>query len=166
MDSGATLFHSCHLVGLPPSTSTPPLGERHRQSRWTNSHIDSHTIGDHEDEIPELSYPPQEVGEEDTTPMYDPSPDIPTHSRFDPSHDIPTHSRYDPSFTSHVRTASTRVIVSQSQVPPVVSGGHIPTFGTSYGLLQGVPHIPTYGFSHGTSHGTSHGASHGQYYGP
>ena len=33
--------------------------------------------------------------------VYDPSPNIPTHSRFDPSHDIPTESGYDPSFTSH-----------------------------------------------------------------
>ena len=64
--------------------------------------------------------------------------------------------------SSHVRTAATHVVMSQSQVPPIVSGGHIPTSGTSYGLLQGVPHIPTYG----VSHGTSHGASHGQYYGP
>ena len=52
--------------------------------------------------------------------------------------------------------------MSQSQVPPVVSGGHIPTSGSSYGLSQGVLHIPTYG----VSHGTSYGASHGQYYGP
>ena len=56
-------------------------------------------MGDHEDEIPKFSYPPHEVGEEDPTPVYDPSPDIPTHSRYDPSHDIPTHSGYDPSFT-------------------------------------------------------------------
>ena len=68
--------------------------------------------------------------------------------------------------TSHVRTVATHVVVSQSKVPPVVSGGHIPTSGTSYGLSQGIPHIPTYGVSHGTSHGTSYGASHGQYYGP
>ena len=55
-------------------------------------------MGDHEDEILELSSPPQEVGEKYHTPIYDPSPDIPTHSRFAPSHDIPTHSGYDPSF--------------------------------------------------------------------
>ena len=36
--------------------------------------------------------------------------------------------------TSHVRTAATHVVVSQSQVLPVVLGGHIPTSGTSYGL--------------------------------
>ena len=56
-------------------------------------------MGDHEDEIPELSSPPREVGEDDPTPVYDPSPDIPTHSRFTPSHDIPTHFWYDPSST-------------------------------------------------------------------
>ena len=83
MDSGVALRRSCRLAGLPPY------------------HIDSHTMGDHEYEITELSSPPQEVGEEDPTPIYDPSPDIPTHSGSDPSHDIPTHSRYDPSYTGH-----------------------------------------------------------------
>ena len=68
--------------------------------------------------------------------------------------------------TSHVYTAATHIVMSLSQVPHVVLGGHIPTSGTSYGLSQGVPHIPTYGVSYGTSHGTSYGASHGQYYGP
>ena len=99
MDSCAALHCSRHLVGLMPSTSPPPLGERNKQSRKTTSHIDSHTMGDHEDEIPEFPSPPHEVGEEDPTPVYDPSPNIPTHSRYDPSHDIPTHSRYNPSFT-------------------------------------------------------------------
>ena len=59
----------------------------------------------------------------------------------------PPHSR-GPSdqnvATSHVCIAATRVVMSQSQVPPVVLGGH----------------IPTYGVSHGTSHGTYYGASH------
>ena len=100
MELGAAHRRSHHLAGLLPSTSPPPLGERNRQSRWTTSHIDSHMMGDHENEIPELSSPPHEVGEEDPTPVYDPSPDIPTHSRFSPSHDVSTHSTYDPSFTS------------------------------------------------------------------
>ena len=76
--------------------------------------------------------------------------------------------------TSHVRTATAHTILSQSQVPPVVLGGHIPIFGLYYSQSQGVPHIPNYGASHGTSygasngtsHGTSYGPSHGQYYGP
>ena len=42
-------------------------------------------MGDHEDEIPEFSSPHQEVGEEDPIPVYDPSPDIPTHFGYDPS---------------------------------------------------------------------------------
>ena len=78
MDSGAAPRRYHRLVGLSPSTSPPPLGERNRQSKRTTSHIDSHTMGDHEDEIPELSSLPHEVGEEDPTIMYDPSPDIPT----------------------------------------------------------------------------------------
>ena len=55
MDSGVAPHRSHRLVGLLPYTSPPPLGERSRQSRQTTSHIDSHTMGDHEDEIPELS---------------------------------------------------------------------------------------------------------------
>ena len=101
MDLGAVPHCSRRLARLLPSTSPPPLGERNRQSRRTTSHIDSHTMGDHEDEILELSSPPHEVGEEDPTIVYDPSPDIPTHSRYDPLVDIPAHSRYDPSFTGH-----------------------------------------------------------------
>ena len=74
MDLGAELFHSCRLVGLPPSMSSLPLGERNRQSGQTTSHIDSHTMGDHKDKIPEMSSPPHEVGDVDSTPVYDPSP--------------------------------------------------------------------------------------------
>ena len=81
----------------------------------------------------------------------------------------PPHSR-GPSgrnaATSHVHTAATRIVMSQSQVSLVVLGGHIPVSRSSYSPSQGVPHIPTYGASHGTSHGTSYGASHGKYYGP
>ena len=84
MDSGVVLRYSHCLAGLPPYTSPPPLGERNRQSRWTTFHIDSHMMGDHEDEIPKLSSPPQEVGEEDSNPVYDPSHNRPTHSRFAP----------------------------------------------------------------------------------
>ena len=42
-------------------------------------------MGDHEDEIPEMSSPPQEVGDVDSTPIYDPSLEIPSHSGYDPS---------------------------------------------------------------------------------
>ena len=53
--------------------------------------------------------------------------------------------------TSNVRTATVRMVVSQIQVPLVVSKGHIPVSGSSHGPSQGVPHIPNYGASHGTS---------------
>ena len=99
MESSAAPHHSRRLAGLPPSTSPPPLGERSRRSKRTTSHIDSHTMGDHEDKIPKLPSSLHEVEEEEPTPTYDPSPDIPTHSGYDPSRDIPTHFRYDSSST-------------------------------------------------------------------
>ena len=58
------------------------------------------------------------------------------------------------------------MVVSQSQVPLVVSGGHILVSGSSYGPSHGIPHIPTYGAFHGISHGTSYVISHAPYYGP
>ena len=75
MDSGAAPHHSRSLPGLSPSTSPPPLGARNRQSRWTTSHIDSHTMGDHIKCIPE---PPSPIHVEDGefTPNHDPSPDL------------------------------------------------------------------------------------------
>ena len=75
MDSGAAPRRSRRLARLSPSTSPPPLGERNRQSRWTTSHIDFHTMGDHMEGIPE---PPSPIHVEDGnfTPNYDPSPDL------------------------------------------------------------------------------------------
>ena len=75
MDSGAAARCSCHLAGLSPSTSPPPLGERHRQSRWTILHIDSHTMGHNIEGIPEPPSPIQ-VEDGEFTPTYDPSPDL------------------------------------------------------------------------------------------
>ena len=75
MDSGTAPRLSCHLAGLSPSTSPPPLGERNRQSRRTTSHIDSDTMGDHIESIPK---PPSPIHVEDGefTPNYDASPDL------------------------------------------------------------------------------------------
>ena len=75
MDSSAAPRRSHRLVGLLSSTSPPPLGERNRQSRQTTLHIDSHTMGDHIEGIPE---PPSLIHVEDGefTPNYDPSPDL------------------------------------------------------------------------------------------
>ena len=82
---------------------------------------------------------------------------------------FPPHHSCGPSgwniTTSHVHPGTARMVVYQSQLPPVVSRGNIPISGSSHGPLQGVPHIPKYGASHGTSHGTPYGASHGQPYG-
>ena len=116
MDSGVEPCHSLRLAGLPSSTSPPPLGERNRQSRWTTSHIDSHTMGDHENKIPELSSPPHEVGEEDPIPVYDPSPDIPTHSKYNPSF---TGFRYWlPSNETHHEPVSTHYVsYGMSSIP-------------------------------------------------
>ena len=85
MDSGAAPHHSRHLARLLPSTSPPPLGEINRQSRSTTSHIDSHTMGDHMEGIPE---PPSPIRADDGdfTPTYDPS-------EIGSMHDRPTHSR-------------------------------------------------------------------------
>ena len=62
-------------------------------------------MGDHEDEILELPSPPHEVGEEDPTPTYDPSPDIPTHTRYDPS--FIGHRYWFPGDETHHEPAST-----------------------------------------------------------
>ena len=109
MDSSVALHHSRILVGLLPSTSPPPLGERNRHFERTTSHFDSHTMGDHGDDILEMSSPPHEVGEEDPTLIYDPSLEIPSHYGYDPSFTghrywFPgNETHYEPVSTSHVR---------------------------------------------------------------
>ena len=94
---------------------------------------------------------------------------VPLSSIPSSSNAIPPPHSHGPSgqniATSHVHTATAHTVVSQSQEPLVVSGGHIPVFGSSYGPSQGVLHVPNYGHSHGTSHGTPYEASHGQSYG-
>ena len=89
--------------------SPPPLGERNRQSGWITSHFDSHTMEDHEDDIPEMSSPPHEVGEEYPTSTYDAPHEHPSLSGYDPSFigcrywlpDDETH--HEPISTIHVR---------------------------------------------------------------
>ena len=70
MDSGIALPRSRRLVGLPPSTYPPPLGERNIQSGQTTSHFDSRTMGDHKDDIPEMFSLPHNVGEEYPTLVF------------------------------------------------------------------------------------------------
>ena len=84
---------------------------------------------------------------------------VPLSSIPSSSNVIPPHHSRGPSgqkvATRHVRTVSTRVVVSQIQVPPVVSGGHIPTSGGH--ILTFGTSIPTYGVSHGTSYRSYYG---------
>ena len=104
MDLSAVSRRSRRLAGLPPSTSPPPLGEIPRQSRWTMSHIDSHTMGDSSEGIPEPP-PPIRVDDGEFTPTYDPSPDLaelgPVISEIGAIHDRPTHSRADSPLTRY-----------------------------------------------------------------
>ena len=56
-----------------------------------------------------MSSPPHEVGEEDPTPIYDPSPKIPSQSGYDPSFTgrrywfLGDETHYEPIITSHIR---------------------------------------------------------------
>ena len=70
MDPGVAPCHSHHLAMLLPSTSPPPLGERTRQFKRTHSHFDSHTMGDHEPEIPEIPDLPLHVWEDEPPSTY------------------------------------------------------------------------------------------------
>ena len=75
MELGAVPRHSHRLAGILPSTSPPPLGEGPSWSRRTVSHIDSHTMEDHSETIPEPP-PPIHIDDGDLTPTYDPSTDL------------------------------------------------------------------------------------------
>ena len=65
-------------------------------------------MGDHEDNIPEMSSPPHEVGDVDSTPIYDPSLEIPSHFGYDPSFIgrrywfLGDETHYEPTSTSYV----------------------------------------------------------------
>ena len=108
------------------------------------------------------------IGNTTYIPSHVPSSSIPTPSNAFLTTLPPPHSR-GPSgrnvATSQVGIVTTRKVISQSQVSPIVSGGHILVPGSSYSPSHGVPHIHTYGASHGISHGTSYGTFHAQSYG-
>ena len=92
------------------------------------------------------------IGNTTYIPSHVPSSSIPTPSIAFLTTLPPPHSRGPSSqnvATSHVHTATARIVVSQNQVSPIVLGGHIPISGSSYDPLHGIPHIPTYGASHG-----------------
>ena len=101
-----------------------------------------------------------------------PSSSVPSSSNVHP----PPHS-CGPSgrnvSTSHVRTTVTRPVVSQVQVPPVVSGGRVHTSRGNVTTSGAYIHtsrvyIPTFGAyipTYGVSHGTYHGMTYEPYYG-
>ena len=116
-------------------------------------------MGDHEDEIPEMSSPPQEVGEEYHTPIYDPSPDIPSHSGYDPSF---TGFRYwfpgdethhEPISTSHVHYGMYNIPtldptnLDESEVEPSTTLGgtpipfHVERFGSTSHITPSIPTV-------------------------
>ena len=74
---------------------------------------------------------------------------------------------------NHVHTIVTRPVVSQVQVSPVVSGGHVHTSRghvTTFGVYNPTSkmYIPTSGAyipTYRVSHGTSHAMNYGPYYG-
>ena len=87
-----------------------------------------------------------------------PSSSVPCSSNVIP----PPHSRGPLGrnvATSYVHTTATHTVVSQVQVPPVVSGGRIPISGGH--VITFGAYIPTYGVSHGTSLGMSYGSNYG-----
>ena len=101
-----------------------------------------------------------------------PSSSVPSSLNFHP----PPHSRGPSGWnvaTSHVRTAASRPVVSQVQVPPVVLGGrvhtsrgHVTAFGayiptSRMYIPTSIAYIPTYGVSHETSHAMNYGPYYG-----
>jgi len=80
-------------------------------------------MGDHEDKIVEMSSPPEEVGEEYPTPVYDPSPEIPSHSSYDPSF---TGCRYwfPGDKTHHELTRTSHVHYGMPDIPAHDSAHH------------------------------------------
>ena len=70
-------------------------------------------MGNHDDEIPNMSSPPHEVEDEDPTPLYDPSLEIPSQSGYDPSF---TGRRYwFPGDETHHEPTSTSHVLSKPQ---------------------------------------------------
>ena len=73
MDPSGALLLSHTLVGLSPSMSPPPLGERSKQFERTSHHIDSHrdlTMSHHGFDFPELPPSPPLVVEVEPSSTY------------------------------------------------------------------------------------------------
>ena len=119
---------------------------------------------DHEDETPEMSSPPHEVGEEDPTPIYDPSPEIPSHSSYDPSFTghwylLPgDKTHHEPTRTTYIRYGMPDIPThdlahhAKSEIEPSTTPGGIPIpfyverFGSTSHIAPSIPAVE------GTSH--------------
>ena len=116
-------------------------------------------MGDHEDEIPEMSSPPYKVGDADSTPIYDPSPEIPSHFGYDPSF---TGRRYwfpsdethnEPISTSHVHYGMPDILThdlahhAESKIEPSTTPGGTPIpfsverFGSTSHIAPSIPAV-------------------------
>ena len=116
-------------------------------------------MGDHEDELLEMSSPPHEVGDEDPIPVYDPSPKIPSHSGYDPSFIGPRYwfpgdeTHHEPTRTSHVRYGMLDIPAhdlahhAESEVEPRTTFGGSPTpfhaerFGSTSHIAPSIPTV-------------------------
>ena len=114
-------------------------------------------MGDHEDEILEMSSPPHEVGEEDPTLVYDPSLKIPSQSSYDPSFTSRRYwfpgdkTHYEPTSTSHVHYVMSDIPTPtpahhvESEVEPSTTprGTPIPFHAERFGSTSHIaPSIP------------------------
>ena len=121
---------------------------------------------DNEDEILEMSSPPHELEEEDSTPIYDPSPEIPSHSSYDPSfigccYWLPgDETHYEPTSPSHVHYGMSDIPtpdpahhVELKVEPSTTPGGtpipfHVERFGSTSHIAPSIPMVEATSHAH------------------
>ena len=81
-------------------------------------------MGDHEYEIHEMSSPPHEVGDVYSTPVYDPSLEIPSHSSYDSSF-IGRRYWFPGDETHHEPTSTSHVHYGMSDIHALDSTHHV-----------------------------------------
>ena len=114
-------------------------------------------MGDHKDEIPEMSSPPHEVGDVDSTPIYDPSPEIPSHSGYDPSFTCRRYwlpgdeTHHEPTSTSYIHYGIPDIPThnlayhAESEIEPTTTPRgtpipfHVERFGSTSHIAPSIP---------------------------